>query len=278
MKYYLFSNDAPHPFEVEVGGLDMPYLKANLHNIIFSVFESDIMEALSQYDPAPCGFFHAPYELMTNAYAAAHSFLQTRFQNYTLHGRTVDEDGTVSENVLTPKMTDLMADLIQMRAEDNDVVDFDLGPFLIAGLDKFLQKAQWYIGLKRDDNGQMMTDPKSWPTPEETPHGLVWKDGDVLLIPSLWFGLEGQEAANCWTLSQDTGHLTAIGDFWNFDWARILNYYEDTVTVWMFARRGLEEPDTDRIFETCPIPLDEAGVPDNMQADLDRLFQEALAR
>ena len=276
MKYYIFSNDALRPFEVQVGGLDMRYLNANLRDIIFAVFEEDIDEALTQYDPAPCGFFAKPYDLMPAIYAAAQTFLKEKFKDFTLYGRTVDDEGNVAENALSPKVADILAELIDFRAQDNDVVDHDLGPFLITGLDKFLKQAQWFIGLKRDDTGEMMTDPKTWPKPQETAHGLVWKDGDVLLIPSLWFGMPGDEAADCWTLSQDTGHLTSIGDFWNFEWSRILNFYEDTVTVWMFARRGLPEPDTTRIFETCPIPLDSDGVPDNMQADLDKLFRKAM--
>jgi hypothetical protein len=215
-----------------------------------------------------------------------------------VYGRVVGLDGGIISSSLIGM--DSVIDRVITDREESEQSIIDTGAVIIRSLEQFLKSGVWHCGLRRQD-GTVVLDPSRWPSrngEDECP-----PDG---WAPIIWFGLEGEEPIECWSLtldgrmfekellygteySKETCYVERwkrfwFPTFWALDWNTLFDYENGfgrayTYTTWMFAECGMDEPE--ELFElvraACPIELDSADTKIVLERKIWSLLEETAA-
>ena len=134
-------------------------------------------------------------------------------------------------------------------------------------LEEFIKHAKWLVSLKSDD-GETLVDCNEWPKPIISGSNIFWKRKEKQFKPMLWFGIEGLDVSERWTINNETfpaivkeedgmgeygGQLHIDGFELNYP----LLFDDGSVESWYFGCGGNEGADFSKILRECPICLKE---------------------
>ncbi len=134
--------------------------------------------------------------------------------------------------------------------------------YISASISKFVKESRWHFALQ---NGkEIIEDVKKWVPPKKD--GLWVNEDGSFMYPVVWFGLEGEDPEDLWTL--DGNNM----DFWfnedstkyylDYNWEGHIGCYEGYL------------PDMKAIREKCPILIEADDTPDSIDEKIQAFFIE----
>lgn len=144
--------------------------------------------------------------------------------------------------------------------------------YISTALKRFENEAGWHYALKKE-NGFIET-VKQWPSPQKDGS---WIDADgTVLRPYVWFGVNGNEPEELWSLYGDmSGEDIA---FW-FSEDPLEYIIENDEEIYSFFRgqapkQEIDRPDMENILRKCPVSVDEDDNPESIKEKIQAFFLE----
>lgn len=213
--------------------------------------------------------YGVPYKKLDEVY----SIIDSKYRNCKIEVFTIDDSGS-KKKCCDYSLAEIYTYIFKQR-EECEQGTIDGAQLALDMIRIFLQEGHWHYGLLSDD-GTILENVDDWPSyPMQTDGRILWiKDGKEF-TPILWFGIDGQQPIECWTL-YDRGNIRDIKvylchngsvkqenwkhfwfcDFWSMDWNVIWNNDESAIT-WAFCECGMDEPEDEfqNVRNDCPIEL-----------------------
>ena len=142
--------------------------------------------------------------------------------------------------------------------------------YIATALKRFENEAGWHYALKKE-NGYIET-VQQWPVPQKDGS---WIDADgIVLQPYVWFGVNGNDPEDLWSLYGDMSEDDLA--FW-FSEDPLEYIIENDEEIYSFFRgqapkQEIDRPDMENILRKCPVSVDEDDDPESIKEKIQAFF------
>lgn len=256
--------------EDEISDLDnsdeifFEYMNMDFHEITMEAV-SDVIDKMSS-DGTYCGD-PAELEWMCNAWhEEATELLQNKYgDEFCVE---ILKDGRLLTRLCKP------VDEVIEYFHGDEQWDVNSGKLVLVLVENFLKFGEWQSGFRRN-TGEVI-DIKDSKSCILDASGNWLMDNFEKLEPIIWFGVKNDPPTQCWTIDKSEFQLqkrsfNRLNEvihcdqwqafwhsyFWTIDWETLIPFGIGSMTTWMFAECGMDEPEDEflSVLKDCPIDL-----------------------
>lgn len=167
-----------------------------------------------------------------------------------------------------------LAPFLKKLAERFDCT-FTICKYIENSLVSFVEESIWHVGLQDETSGQIIENIEAWPTPKQTDREIAWETDKQKYSPVLWFGPEGMQPLEPWTIKTSLSPLYKSGaDSWEIIKV-VLDDPNDYYLTWYTAEIGCICPDIEEVLKVCPISFSHDDEDNVVQNKLRQFFWKA---
>lgn len=152
--------------------------------------------------------------------------------------------------------------------------DINSGSTVLVLIENFLKLGEWQSGF-RNIAGEVICIDSVESYALDTSGNWITEKNEKL-EPIIWFGVKSEPPIQCWTIDKSEFQLQKRtfrrldadvqcdqwqafwhSQFWILDWATLIPFGLGSMTTWMFAECGMDEPENafKAALESCPVDL-----------------------
>ena len=152
--------------------------------------------------------------------------------------------------------------------------EINSGSLVLILVENFLRLGVWQAGFRRTSGEVLKLNDAEFYLLDTSGNWIT--DKNEKLEPIIWFGVKNDPPIQCWTIDKSEFQLQKRSFhslngvvqcdqwqafwhsyFWVLDWETLIPFGMGSMTTWMFAECGMDEPENafNAALESCPIDL-----------------------